>query len=676
MRRWAVLLAIAGGCEAPADEAPAPTAWTYPPEVAAWPLVDARGAIGREQAPQLASDAGLRGSQAKPLAGVTAWQVPETALDLAVLSGTVDGRYAVELVDIDDGRVEFRDSTCKGPVVAVLKNDAICSDGKSVQVVSLDGLATSNWSRAGVRFVAAHRLDILVERSGTLVVLDVMSIEEDAAVSVPPGVTADSIVAYCGDALYSYGADRRLARIAGGKVTWSVALDRVTTFDGCGIDSFVVAAGSSLVALEAATGKPLGRVDGVLGHWDARSGGTDLEVSTLAGVRRWPRELTGAGEPLETLPFGELLASHGELRLVRATPSTAALLDRRGVRAFIALSAQAAALGDRALVAGAARILYPDRYARPLRFTSGRAQHVNVPAELRDLPEGVDAAVVDKLDPALAKELADRGWLSETPIRQRSTSAELDVDGMEMRVAYERGRVVAHLRDVQMVPAWSLEVRGVVANIEAVGDAVLVVLEDGDAYRVDARTGDAIALGGISDTWFALGDLIANAGEGGPVPPRDWRPAAAADSEPVEDKTNKKPAKKAAKTAAKGAAKPVQADDIPTPPRLMTPVPPPAGMQPSYQLTLFDPAGTLRARNDYALPPPVTPGRRAPGAPVVIESGAAVREALVLDATTGDPLRRVRLPDGAIPGASFSTVIDGKPIVGTLLANPVRVVLF
>jgi hypothetical protein len=99
-------------------------------------------------------------------------------------------------------------------------------------------------------------------------------------------------------------------------------------------------------------------------------------------------------------------------------------------------------------------------------------------------------------------------------------------------------------------------------------------------------------------------------------------------------------------------------------------------MQPSYQLTLFDPAGTLRARNDYALPPPVTPGRRAPGAPVVIESGAAVREALVLDATTGDPLRRVRLPDGAIPGASFSTVIDGKPIVGTLLANPVRVVLF
>ncbi len=668
-RRWAVLLAIAGGCEAPADKAPAPTAWTYPPDVTAWPLLRARGVIGRGQPPQLAPNAGIRGDETTWLFEATAWQVPDTALDLAVVSGTINGRYALDFVNITEGRVEFRDRTCKGPVVAVLKDEAICSDGKSVQVVSHDGMRAPP-SRDG-RFIGAHGLDILVERAGALVVLDVMSVADDEKLTVPAGVTAASIVAFCGEALYSY-ADGRLARIAGGKATWTVALDRVTKLDGCEIGSIIVVAGTSLVTLDAETGKQLGRIDGVLGHWDARTGKLDIEVSTLAGVRRYPRELTGPGEPLEPLPFGELLGAHGELRLVRATSSTAAVLDTQGVRAFIELAEDSAAIGDKGLVAGGRRIPYPERYSRALRFAPGRARHVNVPAELRDLPVAVEPSVNDKVDPALAHALAERGWLEEEP-QPRTRSTELDINGMRMIVGYEYGRVIAKLPDVQMVPAWSLDVHGVVSTIEPVGDGVLVALEDGDAYRVDARTGEATALGAISNGWFALGDLIANGGDGGPVPPRDWPPPPAGDSEP------EKPAKaKAKKGAPKKDAAPVQADDVPTPPRLMTPIPPPAGMQPSYQLTLFEPTGELRTRNDYALAPPVTPGRRAPGAPIVIEGGgeAGVREALVLDPKNGDPLRRVRLPDGAIPGASFSTVVDGKPIVGTLLANPVRVVLF
>src|SRR5690606_38899874 len=107
------------------------------------------------------------------------------------------------------------------------------------------------------------------------------------------------------------------------------------------------------------------------------------------------------------------------------------------------------------------------------------------------------------------------------------------------------------------------------------------------------------------------------------------------------------------------------------------PVPPPADLRPSYQVTTYELTGAVRSRNDYALEHPVTPViARAAGAPLVIVSGREVREALVLDPVRGDPLRRVRLPAEASPETTFSTVIDGKPIVGTLLANPVRVVLF
>ena len=49
---------------------------------------------------------------------------------------------------------------------------------------------------------------------------------------------------------------------------------------------------------------------------------------------------------------------------------------------------------------------------------------------------------------------------------------------------------------------------------------------------------------------------------------------------------------------------------------------------------------------------------------------------LVVDPVRGDPVKRIRLPEEAAPGTAFSTIVDGKPVVGALLANPLRVVLF
>ena len=98
-------------------------------------------------------------------------------------------------------------------------------------------------------------------------------------------------------------------------------------------------------------------------------------------------------------------------------------------------------------------------------------------------------------------------------------------------------------------------------------------------------------------------------------------------------------------------------------------------MADSWQLTLYELAGGLHARNDYALTPPIAPAPRGPGAaPLVVISGAGVREALVIDPTRGDPVRRVHLPDEA--GGAFGAVVDGKPVAGVVLAKPLRVVLF
>ena len=108
------------------------------------------------------------------------------------------------------------------------------------------------------------------------------------------------------------------------------------------------------------------------------------------------------------------------------------------------------------------------------------------------------------------------------------------------------------------------------------------------------------------------------------------------------------------------------------------PVAPPAPLGDSWQYTLYELTGGLRARNDYPLVGAVVAARaRGPaGSPLVVESGSGPREALVLDPRNGDPLRRVVLPEEAAPRGVFSTVVDGTPVAGTLLAAPLRVVLF
>ena len=95
-------------------------------------------------------------------------------------------------------------------------------------------------------------------------------------------------------------------------------------------------------------------------------------------------------------------------------------------------------------------------------------------------------------------------------------------------------------------------------------------------------------------------------------------------------------------------------------------------MPASWQLTFYELTGGLRARNDYALARPIAPAaERGPGhSPVVVQSGPnGLRDVLVLDPRNGNPVRRVQLPEDAAPGLAFSTIVDGKPVVGAVLAK-------
>ena len=102
---------------------------------------------------------------------------------------------------------------------------------------------------------------------------------------------------------------------------------------------------------------------------------------------------------------------------------------------------------------------------------------------------------------------------------------------------------------------------------------------------------------------------------------------------------------------------------------MSVPIVPPAPLGDSHQLALFELHGGLRTRNDYALGGGIAP--RLAGAPVAIASG---REVLVIETHRGDPVAHILLPERA--SLVFSTVVNGVPVAGALLADPLGFVLF
>src|SRR5438046_8444 len=75
------------------------------------PLGAVLGRIGRSQAPQLAAREGITGAAERPLRLVTPWTVPGDGAARAIVYGLDRDKPAIELIDIDRGRVAWRDTT-------------------------------------------------------------------------------------------------------------------------------------------------------------------------------------------------------------------------------------------------------------------------------------------------------------------------------------------------------------------------------------------------------------------------------------------------------------------------------------------------------------------------------------------------------------------------------------
>src|SRR5205807_2188068 len=145
------------------------------------------------------------------------WSVPGDGLARAVIYGSAGGKPVVELVEIDRGRVAWRDAAaCGGPVVGVTGDAIVCADARGTRAIGLDG--KPRW-HADATFIAITDERVIEAAAGASVIVDAATGDELARVKLPPPVTSDAIVASCGAAgreLFAALPDGRLARIAEG----------------------------------------------------------------------------------------------------------------------------------------------------------------------------------------------------------------------------------------------------------------------------------------------------------------------------------------------------------------------------------------------------------------------------------------------------------------------------
>src|SRR5439155_19850371 len=136
---------------------------------------------------------------------------------------------AIELIDIDRGRVAWRDTTtCAGPGVGVTADVGVCTDVRGTRAIGLDGKL--RWHEDEHAFVALTGERVVMAAlpgqddpaasAAAALVLDAASGDELARVKLPANVTPDAVLASCGDAgheLFAAGQGGKLARVAEGK---------------------------------------------------------------------------------------------------------------------------------------------------------------------------------------------------------------------------------------------------------------------------------------------------------------------------------------------------------------------------------------------------------------------------------------------------------------------------
>ncbi len=229
-------------------------------------------------------------------------------------------------------------------------------------------------------------------------------------------------------------------------------------------------------------------------------------------------------------------------------------------------------------------------------------------AEPADIVVVLDGARVVVLDVATGAERtswrASDGWLPRVTLVRRDDDVVV--------VSYEHGHLVMRSAALGLRPFVSVEVRGVLSGLFAVGDRVAATLTDGTAYLIDTD-GVAVAAAGLAPGWAVAGDLAA-----------------------IETLDA---------TGATGIVVAFSSDGI-------------------ARIAVALPGSGAVA---------VAPRATIDGAPLAILGGPGGSRVMALT-SDGRPVRVVDLPADAVRSPVLTTAVDGAGVVAVVLARPLRLV--
>jgi len=660
--------------------------------------------------------------------------VPGT--NLAAVSGEIDGRAALQLIDIDAATVVWTDTRwCNGRLVHATADRLLCSSGKGVQAIAVaDGQPA--WSSPRT-FRAASGDRVL---AGTALI-DVKTGKVERAQEVEPPYLK-YIQRLCPDgAVYAWLPSGVLMRLSQDfDIEWNRDLGAAPTWvDACGTPAlFEVPAGDEqrlLIALDPSTGDPVADKIDVLGWWTALDG-DGLVIADAAGLHQRSRTL-GAPTPIAPARVaGRAIADGPGTRLVRTVGGTLLLLDREGIRAWMAAptAPRAAVLtGERLLSAGWAvdrsageRIqLYELPTARmpwPKTAMERRPGAEVAQAELTALPEPSEiAAAVEIADAAHGKHgvsaIAVAGGFVYAVVLERSPSgnsggalAAFDlrkrewswyqadgcaVDTSVLQVAVVGGSVVCATRTrtdaAELVavdastgaPRWRRKLAAI-DRLAAAGDHLVAFVGE-RALALDPATGE-VAREIMSDNGHAPRVAVVAEGivavEQGDLVGPGWRVH-------VDGHVTALSATEDAVLAMLAGGALYALDPATGTPTEVT------GWSASADLVVagdryFDypasPEGTFvirgyaRAAQTLRVTLPqyaqLVSVRSGSGAPVLLVDDRRAAYVIEIDPATGRAAATYPWPTSARQAGGFSTVVDGTPVAGVVLRRPLSVHLF
>lgn len=422
LRLRLVGLLLLAACESPRQATPGPVLAPalYPAGAAAlWPRLNLpqRAVLGRGAAPRVVASLPIEAAAPlqTPMLLPSVTQVPG-ARALAAVAGAVDGVPAVELIDVDAGRVLWRDTTtCTAPIVAVRSDAIVCADGHGVRAIDLTG--RQRW-RVAHEFVAQTGGHVIVADGAQANVLAADTGALERQLQLPQPLTPGMVRGVCHhdkgwDIAIADGASLVRYTLANNPSapllrTWqapfaSVALEIADDGGQCRDEWMVQSlgvAGVTLTSLSRTSGAVLARLDDITGI--VRRSDDTLLVSTRFRVTHVNRRLANLPAAAHGVPpFGRALATFGDAALVQMSAHTAMLIDVNLHTAWFELSGQSAALGSQRVIAGnrngnLAASLHAYGLPATSEVTASITRHaapLYVPAELRDLPPSVPLPV-------------------------------------------------------------------------------------------------------------------------------------------------------------------------------------------------------------------------------------------------------------------------------------------